>query len=87
MKLPIATSALASRALKNRVYAKALYYKEQEFLEETAKKGIAPQNLLFELLTINNKLQLEEAASGVVLYATRVYRDKIVSIVITTNNH
>nr|AFH08795.1 Tor [Schmidtea mediterranea] len=77
MKLPIATSALASRALKNRVYAKALYYKEQEFLEETAKKGSAPQNILFDLLTINNKLQLEEAASGVVLYATKVYRDKL----------
>lgn len=72
-------SVLADRAMKNRAYAKALYYKEQEFLEELGKRSSPSPTTLSCLLTIYSKLQLEEAAAGVLLYATRNPTDKLVS--------
>lgn len=70
---------LADRALKNRAYAKALYYKEQEFLMESEKRSCPSPATLSSLLTIYSKLNLEEAANGVLLYATRSTQDKLVS--------
>ncbi|KAA0190838.1 Serine/threonine-protein kinase mTOR [Fasciolopsis buskii] len=65
--------------MKNRAYAKALYYKEQEFLEELGKRSSPSPTTLSCLLTIYSKLQLEEAAAGVLLYATRNPTDKLVN--------
>ncbi|XP_037955980.1 serine/threonine-protein kinase Tor [Teleopsis dalmanni] len=56
--LPIETKLLGTRAMSCRAYAKALRYKEEEFM--TSKD---PQ--VFEsLILINNKLQQKEAAEG-----------------------
>lgn len=56
--IPIDTKLLGTRAMASRAYAKALHYKEEEFL---TKKD--PQ--VFEsLILINNKLQQKEAAEG-----------------------
>ncbi|THD24250.1 Serine/threonine-protein kinase mTOR [Fasciola hepatica] len=77
--LPLSLSVLADRAMKNRAYAKALYYKEQEFLEELEKRSSPSPTTLSCLLTIYSKLQLEEAAAGVLIYATRNPNDKLVN--------
>ncbi|TPP57014.1 Target of rapamycin [Fasciola gigantica] len=77
--LPLSLSVLADRAMKNRAYAKALYYKEQEFLEELEKRSSPSPATLSCLLTIYSKLQLEEAAAGVLIYATRNPNDKLVN--------
>ncbi|XP_048736860.2 serine/threonine-protein kinase mTOR-like [Ostrea edulis] len=61
--LPLDTSLLGSRAMKCRAYAKALHYKEEEF-----HRG--PTTATLEsLISINNKLQQPESASGVLQYA------------------
>ncbi|CAH8510940.1 unnamed protein product [Schistosoma margrebowiei] len=75
--LPLPLGVLADRALKNRAYAKALYYKEQEFLMESEKRSCPSPATLSSLLTIYSKLNLEEAANGVLLYATRSTQDKL----------
>ncbi|KAG5450970.1 Serine/threonine-protein kinase mTOR [Clonorchis sinensis] len=77
--LPLSLHLLADRAMKNRAYAKALYYKEQEFLEEVKKLSSPSQETLSCLLTIYSKLQLDEAATGVLIYATRQPNDKLVN--------
>uniref|UniRef100_A0A672YHX5 Serine/threonine-protein kinase TOR n=1 Tax=Sphaeramia orbicularis TaxID=375764 RepID=A0A672YHX5_9TELE len=56
---------LGERAAKCRAYAKALHYKELEF-----QKGPSPL-ILESLISINNKLQQPEAASGVLEYAMK----------------
>ncbi|TRY96882.1 hypothetical protein DNTS_015423 [Danionella cerebrum] len=56
---------LGERAAKCRAYAKALHYKELEF-----QKGPSPL-ILESLISINNKLQQPEAASGVLDYAMK----------------
>ncbi|XP_059910783.1 serine/threonine-protein kinase mTOR [Gadus macrocephalus] len=56
---------LGERAAKCRAYAKALHYKELEF-----QKGPSPL-ILEALISINNKLQQPEAASGVLDYAMK----------------
>uniref|UniRef100_A0AAQ4QZI1 Serine/threonine-protein kinase TOR n=1 Tax=Gasterosteus aculeatus aculeatus TaxID=481459 RepID=A0AAQ4QZI1_GASAC len=56
---------LGERAAKCRAYAKALHYKELEF-----QKGASPL-ILESLISINNKLQQPEAASGVLEYAMK----------------
>ncbi|XP_028613619.1 serine/threonine-protein kinase mTOR [Grammomys surdaster] len=56
---------LGERAAKCRAYAKALHYKELEF-----QKGPTPA-ILESLISINNKLQQPEAASGVLEYAMK----------------
>lgn len=61
--LPLDTSLLGSRAMRCRAYAKALHYKEEEF-----HRG--PTTATLEsLISINNKLQQPESASGVLQYA------------------
>ncbi|CAH8842375.1 unnamed protein product [Trichobilharzia szidati] len=75
--LPLPLGVLADRALKNRAYAKALYYKEQEFFMESEKRSCPSPATLSSLLTIYSKLNLEEAANGVLLYATRSTQDKL----------
>ncbi|XP_042586297.1 serine/threonine-protein kinase mTOR-like isoform X2 [Cyprinus carpio] len=56
---------LGERAAKCRAYAKALHYKELEF-----QKGPSPL-ILESLISINNKLQQPEAASGVLKYSMK----------------
>ncbi|XP_053307789.1 serine/threonine-protein kinase mTOR isoform X5 [Spea bombifrons] len=58
---------LGERASKCRAYAKALHYKELEF-----QKGANPA-ILESLISINNKLQQPEAASGVLEFAMKHY--------------
>ncbi|MEE6485217.1 hypothetical protein FKM82_014211 [Ascaphus truei] len=60
---------LGERAAKCRAYAKALHYKELEF-----QKGLSPA-ILESLISINNKLQQPEAASGVLEYAMKHFEE------------
>uniref|UniRef100_A0A674NNJ5 Serine/threonine-protein kinase TOR n=1 Tax=Takifugu rubripes TaxID=31033 RepID=A0A674NNJ5_TAKRU len=60
---------LGERAAKCRAYAKALHYKELEF-----QKGASPL-ILESLISINNKLQQPEAASGVLDYAMKHFSE------------
>ncbi|EDX04859.1 GD23862 [Drosophila simulans] len=56
--IPIQTKLLGTRAMACRAYAKALRYKEEEFL-------LREDSQVFEsLILINNKLQQREAAEG-----------------------
>lgn len=56
--LPLDTAILGERAIQCRAYAKALHYKEEEFLKK-------PDSTVIEaLISINNKLQQKEAANG-----------------------
>ncbi|VDN19210.1 unnamed protein product, partial [Dibothriocephalus latus] len=77
MHLPISLNMLADRAMRNRSYAKALRYKELEFLEEIDKRSSPTPATLSALLAIYDKLQLSEASTGVLLYATRDPRTKL----------
>lgn len=65
--------------MKYRSYAKALYYKEQQFLFELVERSSPCPGTLSGLLTIYSKLQLEEAVNGVLVYAARNPHDKLVS--------
>ncbi|RDX49678.1 atypical/PIKK/FRAP protein kinase [Lentinus brumalis] len=67
--LPIETRTLGEYALKFHAYAKALHYKELEFFAapETSAK------LIEELISINTKLQQDDAAWGTVLIAHEQY--------------
>lgn len=60
--LPIEPRILGERAMECRAYAKALHYKEEEFIKEKNRK-MCP-NIIESLISINNKLQQKEAASG-----------------------
>lgn len=57
---------LADRAIRCRAFAKALHYREEEFHQDAHTT-----ELLESLISINNKLQQPEAATGVVKYATK----------------
>lgn len=61
--LPINIRLLGDRAYKFHSYAKALHYKEAEFLSETS-----PQ-IIESLIDINTKLQQSDAAFGTLTYA------------------
>lgn len=65
--LPLEISVLAERAIKIRAFAKALHYKEQEFLKQSNTE------ILESLISINNKLQQHEAAQGVLDYAAKYF--------------
>ncbi|XP_064459506.1 serine/threonine-protein kinase mTOR-like [Ornithodoros turicata] len=65
--LPLDQKLLGERAMKCRAYAKALHYKEDEF-----HKGPTTE-VLEALISINNKLQQPEAASGVLDYASKCH--------------
>ncbi|CAH1772250.1 unnamed protein product [Owenia fusiformis] len=66
--LPLDSPLLGERAMKCRAYAKALHYKEEEF-----HKGPTTQ-ILESLISINNKLQQPEAATGVLEFAQKHHR-------------
>ncbi|OQV15683.1 Target of rapamycin [Hypsibius exemplaris] len=65
--LPLDPPLLAELAIRCRAYAKALHYKENEF----RTSGSQDPKVLESLISINNKLQQPEAASGVLGYATQ----------------
>ncbi|VUZ45446.1 unnamed protein product, partial [Hymenolepis diminuta] len=75
--LPLSLNLLAERAMKNRAFAKALRYKELEFLDELDKRSEPSPAILASLLAIYDKLQLSEASNGVLLYATKDSRTKL----------
>lgn len=60
--LPIDTYSLGERAMDCRAYAKALYYKERDFIKSPTSGTIE------SLILINNKLQQKEAAEGLLEY-------------------
>ena len=60
---------LARKAFETRAYAKALRYREQQFV---AGKGNEPE-VLESLIMINNKLQQPEGTAGVLEYAKKVH--------------
>nr|AEA11029.1 target of rapamycin [Ochlerotatus triseriatus] len=63
--LRIDPKILGERAMECRAYAKALHYKEEEFLNMKDKD----QSVFESLILINNKLQQKEAAEGLLEYA------------------
>jgi FKBP12-rapamycin complex-associated protein len=65
--LPLNSKLLGECASKCRAYAKALHYKEEEF-----HNGPTIETLE-SLISINNKLQQSEAASGVLDYAMKYH--------------
>ncbi|XP_077998557.1 serine/threonine-protein kinase mTOR-like [Glandiceps talaboti] len=69
--LPLDNILLGERATKCRAYAKALHYKEEEF-----HRGPSTV-ILGALISINNKLQQPEAATGVLQYAMKNYRAEL----------
>jgi FKBP12-rapamycin complex-associated protein len=71
--LPISHSILCKCAEQTQAYAKALRYKEQEII--TCKNGEPSSDDCQILITLFNKLNLEEGAAGVVQYAERHQMD------------
>eukprot|EP00820_Chromera_velia_P019501 Cvel_28328.t1-p1 / transcript=Cvel_28328.t1 / gene=Cvel_28328 / organism=Chromera_velia_CCMP2878 / gene_product=Target of rapamycin, putative / transcript_product=Target of rapamycin, putative / location=Cvel_scaffold3684:1-13594(-) / protein_length=1847 / sequence_SO=supercontig / SO=protein_coding / is_pseudo=false len=63
-QLPIDRALLGELAEKSHAYAKALYYKEQEF-------RTSPESSVEALISLNNQLQQGEAARGVLEYAQK----------------
>ncbi|TID15752.1 hypothetical protein CANINC_004281 [Pichia inconspicua] len=61
--LPIRTQTLGQYAQKAHAYAKALHYKELEFIKEPTIPTIE------SLISINNQLQQSDAAIGILKYA------------------
>lgn len=60
--IPVDVRTLGMIAQRSRAYAKALHYKELEFITN-------PGSCVAALIAINNQLQLPEAARGVLVYA------------------
>ncbi|KAL3272654.1 hypothetical protein HHI36_014119 [Cryptolaemus montrouzieri] len=56
--LPLDPHLLGEHAMRSRAYAKALHYKEEEFLKDASSPVVEA------LISINNKLQQKEAAEG-----------------------
>ncbi|KAK9883142.1 hypothetical protein WA026_001340 [Henosepilachna vigintioctopunctata] len=56
--LPLDPHLLGEHAMRSRAYAKALHYKEEEFLKNPVSSAVEA------LISINNKLQQREAAEG-----------------------
>lgn len=56
-----------------RAYAKALHYKEEEFLMDKANND----HVIESLISINNKLQQKEAAEGLLQYVMRQREDQV----------
>ncbi|CAG9773619.1 unnamed protein product [Ceutorhynchus assimilis] len=65
--LPLDGHLLGEQAMHSRAYAKALHYKEDEFL----RGGNKDQHVIEALISINNKLQQKEAAEGLLQYVMR----------------
>uniref|UniRef100_A0A1I8F4U6 Serine/threonine-protein kinase TOR n=1 Tax=Macrostomum lignano TaxID=282301 RepID=A0A1I8F4U6_9PLAT len=73
--LPLSVKLLADKAIKTRVYAKALYYKETEF-RDCVQSKFDPSNysdILESLISINNKLGMVESAEGVLQNAASYF--------------
>lgn len=69
--LPIDIRTLAQYAQKCHAYAKALHYKEQEFLQDPKTSTIE------SLIGINNQLQQSDSAIGVLTNAQQVHELKL----------
>lgn len=65
--LPINIKTLGGYAAKCHAYAKALHYKEMEFMNEPSPDTIEA------LISINNQLQQPDAAIGILTYTQRHY--------------
>lgn len=65
--LPIDIRTLGAYAARNHAYAKALHYKELEFLSETSPETIEA------LIAINNNLAQPDASVGILTYAQAEY--------------
>ncbi|KAI9143717.1 armadillo-type protein [Paraphysoderma sedebokerense] len=62
--LPIDIRTLGAYAIKCQAYAKALHYKELEFINDTSST-----NAIEALISINNSLQQPDAAIGILTFA------------------
>eukprot|EP01105_Mastigella_eilhardi_P021948 TRINITY_DN5365_c0_g1_i1.p1 TRINITY_DN5365_c0_g1~~TRINITY_DN5365_c0_g1_i1.p1 ORF type:complete len:2426 (-),score=601.66 TRINITY_DN5365_c0_g1_i1:7080-14204(-) len=67
--LPIANRTLGNIAQKCHAYAKALHYKEKEFLANPRA-----QEVIEDLISINHQLEQPEAAIGIVLFAQNQHK-------------
>ena len=74
-KLPLNIQLMGECAMKVRAYAKALHYKEEEFHSGPTT------STLEALISINNKLGLPEAASGILDYASRHHGEDLVRVI------
>ncbi|KAF9952831.1 phosphatidylinositol kinase- protein kinase tor1 [Mortierella alpina] len=63
--LPIEISTLGKYALSCHAYAKALHYKEAEFMTDHSTANIE------SLISVNNNLQQPDAAAGILTYAQK----------------
>ena len=71
--LPIEMHTLGTQAARFHAYAKALYYKELEFIS-SLQAGIPPSSQVIEaLISINNQVQQPDAALGVLIHANKVH--------------
>lgn len=71
--LPIGMHTLGTQAARFHAYAKALYYKELEFIG-ALQTGTSPSSQVIEaLISINNQVQQPDAALGVLIYANKVH--------------
>ena len=71
--LPIGMHMLGIQAARFHAYAKALYYKELEFLS-AMQAGTSPSSQIIEaLISINNHVQQPDAALGVLIHANKVH--------------
>ena len=81
--LPVNYNMLSRCAEQTRAYAKALRYKELEIL--SSKTGEPNADDCQMLITLFNKLNLEEGAAGVVQYAEKKHMDISVLLAIYHN--
>jgi serine/threonine-protein kinase mTOR len=71
--LPIGMHTLGTQAARFHAYAKALYYKELEFLA-ALQAGVSPSSQVIEaLISINNQVQQPDAALGVLIHANKAH--------------
>lgn len=71
--LPIGMHTLGTQAARFHAYAKALYYKELEFIA-ALQAGTSPSSQVIEaLISINNQVQQPDAALGVLIHANKVH--------------
>ncbi|CAH0563403.1 unnamed protein product [Brassicogethes aeneus] len=73
--LPLDGHLLGEHAMRCRAYAKALYYKEEEFLQ--VESGEYNGHIVEALISINNKLQQKEAAEGLLQHVMQKGGDQV----------
>ncbi|KZT51925.1 phosphatidylinositol 3-kinase [Calocera cornea HHB12733] len=69
--LGISIRTLGREALRHHAYAKALHYKELEFIQEKEKESAT--SLIEDLINVNTKLQQPDAAWGTLVLAREEY--------------